>query len=265
MNSELVGNIVDKELCFFLEHGFLINISYQTDLDLSSYRANYISSSVLMDYIQNTKEPSIYWRFGLNYDDSDLKKSVPYPWNINIGDLIVSALNDYISEADLIRYFEICHNTMNIILTEKENKMLNKCGSEKLKLATVDFYKKVMQMFTDVFNFLKIEDYKITYGTYSDPYNVCRIEFTNKLSYAQKRKVATYISYQLLKYFQKYNPTITSLMHLNIVYHFADSGIKTHPCKEFIIRTRANDWTAIGMDPNAEFVPRIGMKRNNTI
>lgn len=259
-----VFNLVDKELCYFLEHGVSLNIGYQTNLNIDSYKAEYPNITALINYCKN-RNPTIVWRFGLGFEDSELKNTIPYPWNINIADLIYSACNNYITEADLSRYFDLCRSTVDLILTEKEKRVIQKCGSEKLKLATVDFYKKVMQMFTDTFNFLKIEDNSITYGNYLDPYNVCRIKFTNRLSYAQKRKVGTYISYQLLKYFQKYDPSLTSLMHLNITYYFADNGVKTKSCKEFIIRTKANDWTAIGMDPNSEFVPRIGMKRSNSL
>ena len=69
----------------------------------------------------------------------------------------------------------------------------------------------------------------------------------------------------MLKHYQKWNPALTSLCGLNVSFHYKDNGLKTKPCKEFVIRTRANDWTAIGMDPSAEFVPCIGMKRASSL
>ena len=199
----------------------------------------------------------------MSFDDNEIKNLIPYPWSINIADLIVSTLKGYTNESDLMRYFEICHNTMDLILTEKENKITKKCGSEKLKLATTDFFKKVINEFNNAFNFLAVADYRIDYAVYSEPYNTCHILFTHKLSYAQKRKVYPYIKEKLLKHYQKWNPTLITLCGLNVSFYFNDGGMKTNPCNDFIIRTRANDWTAIGMDPNAEFVPRIGMKRNS--
>ena len=63
MIPEEIGELVDKEFMFFLEHDFEITIGYQTNMNVGSYKASYINSSALMNYIQNSKEPSIHWRF----------------------------------------------------------------------------------------------------------------------------------------------------------------------------------------------------------
>ena len=264
MNKLDVANILKKELTHFLG----CNIGFRTRRAEISNITEYETSDFReIDFVNACEKEaqSLNWDFGFSYNNDQIWMLAPYPWNINVGHLVTAAVRDQISEMDFQRYFEICHETESLITEAMAAKMEQACGSEKFNLAAVDFFNTFMKYVKESIRGLSIEDHFITYATYRSQTHKCTMRFGKELSYAQKRKMLTYLQFKLTAFYKKLNPELSSIVSISMQYRFEDGGRKASPCDTLVVSVKANDWNAIGLDPSAAFVPRMGMKRATTL
>jgi hypothetical protein len=264
MDKFEIANVLKKELIYFLNKNIGFNTSRYDINNITDYET---SSFNEMEFVTNCENNCnrLNWDFGFGYNNSSIWNLVPYPWGIDLGMVISGAVRGNISDSDFYRYFELCHETENIITEAVSTKMELACGSEKFNLATVDFFNTFMKYVKESIRGIEIEDHFITYATYRNQVHKCTMSFSKELSYAQKRKMRTYLQYKLVAFYKKLNPEINHLMNINMNYNFEDGGRKAAPCDTMTVTVKANDWKAIGLDPSAAFVPRMGMKRATTL
>lgn len=264
MNKFEIANILKQELIHYLEKGIGFSTNRYDIKNITDYETSSFNEMEFVSSCENRGQ-SLTWDFGFGYDNNEIHNLVPYPWALNVGPIIRTAVLGHISESDFKRYFEICHETENIIFEAMAEKIEKACGTDKFNLAAVDFFNMFMKYVKESIRGLSIEDHFIEYATYKNKEHKCTMRFEKPITYAQKRKIKAYLGYKLMAFYKKLNPDIKYLTNINMNYWFDDNGRKAAPTDCMRVSVRANDWNAIGMDQSAAFVPRMGMKRNTTI
>lgn len=265
MHKFEIMEILDKEFTHFLNKGIGINIDGKAILDLGEYQANKDRLETVMSVCHNpdrTYFPSLTWNFGFGYDNNDIGNLAPYPWSFRMEALVVAAARNQISDQDFYRYFELCHETENIIIEASVAKNLKACGSDKFKNAANDFFNMIAKYIKESYRGIELLDQQVIDATYRNQNVTCIFTFDKELTYAQKRKIKTYLDYKLLLHYKKFNPEIRGVGAVNgLNMSFSDNGKKSKATNEFKVLVKANSWNTLGMDESVQFVPRMGMKR----
>jgi hypothetical protein len=264
LRSEII-DVLDKEFTYYLNKGIGVNIDGKQIMDLGEYQANRDRLEMVISACQRTDRssfPNLSWAFGFSYDDGEISNLAPYQWSMRMQWLVTSAFRNQISENDFYHYFELCHETEDLILEACEAKRLKACGSDKFLNAANDFFNMVSKYIKDSYRGIEILDQQVVPATYRNQRVTCVFTFDKELTYAQKRKIKTCLDYKLLSYYKKFNPEIRGIgMVQGLDMCFADDGKKSKATNEFKVYIKANNWNAIGMDEPVQFVPRMGMKR----
>ena len=244
--------IIEERKCYkFIEKVkelFAINCAFNNNINSVETLNNFIrenSNNSIPQYVKNLllNYTSLQYDFGFDFTyNKEIIDNVGYPWNVNLVDIALAYMKNNIDDKHFDSFFEQLKKSKSLIDEEIAYAYEIFEGSAKWQEYADITIKKFEKVIRVVGNF---NNMRLTYNF------LCKkwIKENNYTFFNKK------LNKELVPFYSNINLNIKSISDIQGLHYKIDEINN-----KIIVSFESNNWEAIGVDPDAQFLPKLGLK-----